>query len=371
MKVFLQKHRFALLAGGIITLLLDLALIATGMVYMNAEIASNPLLLIGHLLFFVIAWAFMAFMAHRYAIQKVLGLAGILLLSILAEGLMTTDINPFTQPLTILFWIGLAHLVLPEYFQKYRLVILVVYGIVLAYFFLDFFTTPNYSPEDRADFALYMILPVPLFAGLWIYEQWRWSQNLKADRTKAELDMLKSQVNPHFFFNTLNNLYGLVVEKSPQAHEVVLQLSDMMRYTIYEGQKEEVMLSDEVEYLENYIRLHRLRYQKKVEIDFNEEITKDVSVSPLLFIILLENAFKHGVESCSQDAFVSLSLTANEECIEFEIKNKYEESAAHSETGIGLRNLRKRLEHLYPGKHEFFTQKEKGIYTAQLVLKLY
>ena len=155
-----------------------------------------------------------------------------------------------------------------------------------------------------------------------IYHQWREYEDLKAERSQAELAMLKSQINPHFFFNTLNNLYGLVVEKSPQAPEVVLKLSDMMRYTIYEGKKETVKLSDEMNYLQSYIELHRLRYQKQVDIQFTKEIGKDVMVAPLLFIILLENAFKHGVESLTEQAFIRLEVQADGSTVRFLIENK-------------------------------------------------
>ncbi|MDO6744920.1 histidine kinase [Tenacibaculum soleae] len=97
----------------------------------------------------------------------------------------------------------------------------------------------------------------------WIFQQWKWFKNKK---TKAELALLKSQINPHFFFNTLNNLYGLTVEKYDDAPDVLIRLSDMMRYTIYMGKEDLVPLKDEIEYLQNYIELHKIRYQKKVDI---------------------------------------------------------------------------------------------------------
>ena len=115
---------------------------------------------------------------------------------------------------------------------------------------------------------------------------------LKNEKAKAELALLKSQINPHFLFNSLNNLYGLTIEKSDDAPTVVLKLSDMLRYTIYEGQENIVPLKEEVNYLQNYIELHKIRHQKSVDIVFDYEIDESIRVAPLLFIILLENAFK-------------------------------------------------------------------------------
>ncbi len=149
--------------------------------------------------------------------------------------------NPITIPLLILFWLGVAYIVLPEFFKKYKVAILSVYGLVIAYNFFFFNMTPGQAENHRLILVNFMFIPIPVFTALWVYEQWRWLKTLQADKGKAELALLKSQINPHFFFNTLNNLYGLVVEKSEQAPAVVLKLSDMMRYTIYEG-KEDVVV---------------------------------------------------------------------------------------------------------------------------------
>jgi LytS/YehU family sensor histidine kinase len=211
-----------------------------------------------------------------------------------------------------------------------------------------------------------MVLPLPFFAVFLIYHQWREYEGLKADRREAKLAMLKIQVNPHFFFNTLNNLYGLVVEKSPKAPEVVLKLSDMMRYTIYEGKKDLTRVSDELNYLESYIELHRLRYQKQVEIQFTKEIKKDVLVAPLLFIILLENAFKHGVESLTENAYIHLQLQADSSAVHFQVENNFDPEKPMIIGGIGLENLKKRLEHHYPGQYELRIEKRPEIYRAEL-----
>ena len=213
-------------------------------------------------------------------------------------------------------------------------------------------------------------MPIPVFAALWGYEQWRWLKTLQADKGKAEVALLKSQINPHFFFNTLNNLYGLVVEKSDKAPDVILKLSDMMRYTIYEGKEDIVLLKDEINYLENYIELHKIRYQKKVEILFTHDVEEGLKVAPLLFIILLENAFKHGVEKMREHAFIHLQMQSQGNQLFFTIENNFDELDSNHSPGIGLDNLKQRLAYLYPNQHELIIEKKEAIYKAQLNLEL-
>jgi len=215
-----------------------------------------------------------------------------------------------------------------------------------------------------------MIIPIPIFASLWLYEQWRWLKTLQADKGKAELALLKSQINPHFFFNTLNNLYGLVAEKSEKAPEVVLKLSDMMRYTIYEGKEDLVLVKDEISYLQNYIELHKIRYQKKVEIIFTHQVTDGLKIAPLLFIILLENAFKHGVEKIPNSAFINMRMQSQGKQLFFTIENSFDGDISKNHNGIGLENLDKRLDHLYPKRHELVVEKKESVYKVQLKLEL-
>lgn len=205
----------------------------------------------------------------------------------------------------------------------------------------------------------------------WIFAQIKSIRQLRNERGKAELMMLKSQVNPHFFFNTLNNLYGLTVEKSDLAPQVVLKISDMMRYTIYEGKKDKVPLADELEYLKNFIELHKMRYHKKVDIQFTHQILdEDHQVTPLLFIILLENAFKHGVESLTKDAYIHISLIAGSGKIAFAIENNFDPMEQSEQPGIGLENLKRRLELIYPEKHSLSLLSKENVYQAQLQIDI-
>lgn len=216
---------------------------------------------------------------------------------------------------------------------------------------------------------LYYILLVIL--GLfWFVKQIVSFFRLKNENAKTELLHLKSQVNPHFFFNTLNNLYGLVGKDTKKAQALILKLSDIMRYSIYEGEKEVVTLKAEVDYLKNYIELHKMRYHKPIDVKFEAEIEDDYKVMPLLFIILLENAFKHGIENLSKDAYVHVYINSKNNNVFFEIENNFDTTLTKEDKGIGLKNLKRRLELVYPKKHTLSFSATENVYKAKLTLQL-
>ncbi len=204
----------------------------------------------------------------------------------------------------------------------------------------------------------------------WAFEQWAKIQTLKNDKVKAELELLKTQINPHFFFNTLNNLYSLIKKDPDTAQEYVLKLSDMMRFTIYDGKEEAVHLEEEIKYLTNFIELQTARYHKTIDIDFKHSIiNKDYPIPPLLFIILLENSFKHGVEKLVNQSFIHIELLENDSQILFTIKNNYDPDTHVKSGGIGLENLQDRLNLLYPnGKHKLTISNQNQIYFVKLEL---
>ncbi|WP_273568816.1 sensor histidine kinase [Maribacter halichondriae] len=205
---------------------------------------------------------------------------------------------------------------------------------------------------------------------IWIIGQLKSVLALKNETSKNELLHLQSQVSPHFFFNTLNNLYGLVGKDPKKAQELILKLSDMMRYSIYEGEREFVTLEEEVAYLKNYIELHKMRYHKTINVKFDTDIKKEgYLIMPLLFILLLENAFKHGVENLRENSFVHIEMSADEKAIRFAVTNNFDASEVAEEPGIGLKNLKRRLELAYPDNHSLSFQKEGTNYKAQLSLK--
>jgi hypothetical protein len=328
-------------------------------------IAPDALLI--NILGWTTLWFVISFFLAKFPAYKVIGLLSLLVSAFVIEHYTRLPLNPISIPLLILFWLGVTQLILPEFFKRYKWAILSVYGIALSYFFLFRFL-PNYTAIRHQYFINFLTLPIPFFAGLWLYEQWRWFETLKADKIKAELDLLKNQINPHFFFNTLNNLYGLSVEKSEQAPAMILKLSDIMRYTIYHGKADYVSLAEEVSYLQDYIDLHKIRYQKKVDISVVADLQHPHKIAPLLLIVPLENAFKHGVESLATDAIIKLEIRTTPESIFFCIANNYEASGSKNR-GIGLDNMRKRLRLIYPEQHHLIIKQTADSYSLSLTIK--
>ena len=208
-------------------------------------------------------------------------------------------------------------------------------------------------------------------------KQKQYIDHLHQETLKAELNLLKSQINPHFFFNTLNNLYGLAVEKSDLTEEIIYRLSQMMRFTIYDGRKHTVSVNDEIAYLENFIELNQLRHQHRLDIQFIQEIEDaEQRIPPLLFINLLENAFKHGVDTLTKGQYIHFRFTTNSERINFEITNNFDRQVLENNKskrnadGLGIENLERRLLLLFPDKHQYNTSVTHDTYTASVTIDL-
>lgn len=353
--------------AAIVTAVLSILLYNASFVVIKSVYVSTPVYYVINTLSCIFCWLVVSFLLYKFSTYKVLSVLGLLVVIIVVESFITIPFSFITMPLLVLFWLGMVYFIVPEFFKKYKVAIFSIYGIVLCYF-LVFRMLPNYVEDHHQNFLNFVLIPIPFFAILWMYEQWRWLQTLQNDKAKAELASLKSQVNPHFFFNTLNNLYGLVVEKSEKAPEVVLKLSDMMRYTIYQGKEDLVSLKDEITYLESYIELHKIRYHKNVAITFTHTVEPTVKVAPLLFIILLENAFKHGVERIRENAFIHLHMETKGSQLLCTIENNFDKSAISDTNGIGLENLKKRLAYSYPNKHELSITEKEATYKVHLNL---
>ncbi len=205
---------------------------------------------------------------------------------------------------------------------------------------------------------------------IWLIVQLKSIVRLKNEKKRNELLHLQSQVNPHFFFNMLNNLYGLVGKDSEKARDLVLKLSELMRYSIYKGEENQVLLIEEVGYLKNFIEMNKMRYHKEIDVQFEVNIKdENQQVAPLMFIALLENAFKHGVENLRKDAFIKIKLSSDKAGIDFEISNNFDPNELPQKKGIGLKNLRRRLELTYPQKHTFRHSRKDSVFKATLQIK--
>ena len=217
-------------------------------------------------------------------------------------------------------------------------------------------------------FLIILILFGFVFLIQWLFQK-RSVHQLKAAHIQSELDLLKSQIDPHFYFNTLNNLYGLAKRKSDQTPEAILKLSEVMRYVIYKGKENLVTIEEEIDYLENYIELQKLRTQQEVTINFKKNLViNTIEIAPLLLIIPIENAFKHGVDTLLKNAYIDITLLVEKSKIVLEVTNNFGEDNIHTFKGIGIENLKKRLKLLYRDKHKLGISKNDNIYKFELVI---
>lgn len=191
---------------------------------------------------------------------------------------------------------------------------------------------------------------------------------------EAELKLLKAQIHPHFLFNTLNNLYGLTLEKSDDAPDLVLRLSDILDYILYRCNEQSVLLNDELANLKNYIEIERIRYSEKLEmkVDFPEK-TNGLQIAPLIILPFIENAFKHGVSNYPGVAFVKTSINLIDSTLVFSIENSKNPAKVQNNNhskGIGLMNAKKRLALIYPEKYILSIEDKKETYSVNLTLQL-
>ncbi len=195
-----------------------------------------------------------------------------------------------------------------------------------------------------------------------------WFKLQKEETTAAtgRLNNLINQVNPHFLFNSLTVLYTLSLKDNRATSAAIIKLSDILRYVIYKSPNDTVKLSSEAAILRDYIDLQRYRVHPTTRIDFTDNIKGDVSVAPMLFLPLVENAFKHGVHGETENAFVHISLLEDKGVVNFKIRNN--KSNTGTTPGIGLKNLKERLDLLYPGKHSFVIAETENEFNVEMHL---
>ena len=260
---------------------------------------------------------------------------------------------PLRVGLEYFFWkyIGFSHIKSEEplmitggwWFNSIRLVI--IYGI----------------------YALFIQLAISWF------ETQKLKSALLVEKQSSELALLRSQINPHFLFNTLNNIYSLVYKKSEDAPEAVMKMSAIMRYMLYDATTDKVLLEKEIEYLKSFIELEKLRlkHQDFVELNITGEL-QGRTIAPMILIPFVENAFKH----CSKNVTfpgIRINLTIGKHDIRFEVTNYFRKNPSVAKDqvgGIGYNNIRRRLNLLYPGKHQLNISSDDNLYTVKLILSI-
>lgn len=224
------------------------------------------------------------------------------------------------------------------------------------------------------DISLYFVIYLLLSSLFKLARGWFQLQEIENEKTLAELKALKSQINPHFLFNSLNSIYGLARKKSDVVPDKIVRLSDLLRHIIYDSESDFIPLEKEIEMIRNYIELQNLRTFENEKIQFT--ITGKIEghkIAPLIFLPFVENSFKHGVKSGIEDAFVKINIEINGKVIHFETENKYGSTNQISDkkyAGIGIENVKKRLELIYPGQHILTISKNTNTFKVILQVQL-
>ncbi len=220
-----------------------------------------------------------------------------------------------------------------------------------------------------------LLTPVCL---LIIYELFRYSKStrekeskLEKEKLKTELNYLKAQINPHFLFNVLSTVHALTRHQAPEAANVVVKLSQLMRFMLFEARNKQVSIADEVKVLQDYIELQQIRFKQKLEVNFTRHIDDEAQkIAPLILLPFVENAFKHGASESRFQAFIHIHLRIEKEKLTFTVENSYEPAEdVIIKTGIGLANVKRQLELLYPG-HILKVEKQERIFKTALTFNL-
>jgi len=288
------------------------------------------------------------------------------------------------------------YFLLPKFLLKERyglffglLIILLLASGVLHWAVALYVEQPIFYPNETWGRFLYpnkilksatYIYPVVVLATLvkffkhW-YNYQAATQKLAQEKLQAELKFLRAQVHPHFLFNTLNNLYALTLKKSDSAPAIVLKLSDLLNYMLYECNTDRVPLKKEIELLENYVSLEKLRYGDHLDISFN--VKGDIqqkAIAPMLILPFVENSFKHGVSGETEEAWISVDLSVKDDLMTLKVDNSKSGQVTKDEQqykeGIGLNNVKRRLELLYPDKYDLKIMDTDESYLVVLKLEI-
>lgn len=319
-----------------------------------------------------------------------------------------SEISPrytFSQELlNSLFFVGfaaitsyfLAYFVLPRLLAGKQIVLTLLLSVVILYLIMAFsrltvvyFLEPLIRPKPFEQESLLEIFGdlVYLFWNYFIHsfsfafvfvfikllkDQYvvnKRALDLEKQKADIELMALKAQLNPHFLFNTLNNIYSLSILQSPQTSPAIARLSEILDTLLYRSGKMFVPVSQEIALLQNYIELEKLRYDERLAISFEHQVQKDVEIAPLILLSLTENAFKHGAGEDAGSPEIRISLHQERDRLIFEICNTFKVKV-DQQLGIGLENIRKQLALVYPKTHSFETIAAQRVFTARLELRL-
>ncbi|MFP4090381.1 MAG: sensor histidine kinase [Cyclobacteriaceae bacterium] len=282
----------------------------------------------------------------------------------------------------------ISYLLLPNYFyqkkyaQFFSFTLLIVGGVILIE---ELFIEKIYFPDSRGAsfpgvlFSLGQVLPIIVilsgFKFAWdALTKQRELDELRTMIKESELQFLKSQINPHFLFNNLNNLYAYAIENSPKTPAIILELSSVLRYMLYDCREKYVSLAKEIEHLKNFTQLSELQIEERGTVQFStHHLQPDYLIAPLILVVFVENAFKHSQASQASNIKIEIEISlSNEGELSFYCANNFHEeiNIQDDSRGIGLENVRKRLQLLYPKAHQLSIEQKAGYYEVRLSMQL-
>lgn len=289
-----------------------------------------------------------------------------------------------------LYWLVPRYLLKKRYGAYALTLFLLLFGMSLvmravyveflaARYYPDTVGLPFFHPYRLFKYIFYNLNAVVFITtGIRLFYYWYLQQQLNLElreqNLRTELYYLKSQLHPHFFFNTMNNLYSLCLKKSDKAAPVVLKLSELMSYMLHDSQKDTIDLQKDIRYIRDYIELERIRYGERISISFNESgDLEGKQLPPLLMLPLVENAFKHGLCEDTENVWITIDLKVKQGLFYFKIRNSVNpllDKKNSDPHGIGLMNLQRRLELLYPSAHELEITRDSAYFEVDLKIKL-
>jgi two-component system LytT family sensor kinase len=313
-----------------------------------------------------------------------------------SEGLKLLLQFTITLPVDILATYFTVYFLYPWILYKRRYVLFAIAILVSALLFIIlqrtliyYITYPNFYVGLKPKYGFWEINWFYNFTNIYLVvgvvsviklmkislEQQKNARELDHEKNEAELKFLKAQVHPHFLFNTLNNLYALALDKSDRTPEVVLKLSDLLNYMLYECNEPYMLVTKEIQLLENYLSLEQIRYGDNLALEF--QVTGEITgkrLAPMLLLPFVENAFKHGVSKVRKNPSVHINLDITGNTLHFAVRNSRsmlpETDLTGYTEGIGLKNVKRRLELLYPGRHHLLMEQNEGEYCIHLKVNL-
>lgn len=330
-----------------------------------------------------------------YIFQVILwvGYTSLPLLNAFQQDSTKPSVNPYTNPFywayvslsaIFLFYLN-ANYLFPKLYKRqkqiqYILVLMIVLGVLI---FLRYIVRIAVV-DDNLVFPLFIfnvfiqyLYVYGISTSYRFFSDYQTEQKIQRDkeneRLKSELSFLRSQISPHFMFNLLNSLVSLARKKSDLVEPVLLKMSELLRYMLYEKDDKKISLEREIEYLKSYVELQKIRFGNSIDVEFTvESFDSHASIEPMLLIPFIENSFKHGV-ALVEKPFIKIFLTNVGKELKFVVSNKFNSEVVEQKdnaSGIGLQNIQRRLELLYPSQYTLEINKEKDTFKAELVIFL-